>query len=60
MPGGMPGGFPGMPGMPGMPGGMPDMKDLEKLQEQLPAGMQGLDLNNLDFNEAMKRMGKFR
>ncbi len=46
--------------MPGMPGGMPDMKDLEKLQEQLPAGMQGLDLNNLDFNEAMKRMGKGR
>ncbi|MEH0146387.1 signal recognition particle protein [Corynebacterium sp. Q4381] len=58
----MPAGFPGMPGgmpgMPGMPGGMPDPKELEKLQEQLPAGMQGLDLNNLDFNEAMKRMGK--
>ncbi|PLA38747.1 signal recognition particle protein [Corynebacterium coyleae] len=54
-------GMPGMPGMPGMGGGMPDMKDLEKLQSQLPAGMQGMDLNNLDFNEAMKRMqkGKF-
>lgn len=57
--------MPGMPdmggGMPGMPGGMPDPKELEKLQEQLPAGMQGMDLNNLDFNEAMKRMqkGKF-
>ena len=65
--GGMPKmpGMPGMPGMgggmPGMPGGMPDPKELEKLQEQLPAGMQGMDLNNLDFNEAMKRMqkGKF-
>ncbi len=54
-------GMPGTPGMPGMGGGMPDMKDLEKLQSQLPAGMQGMDLNNLDFNEAMKRMqkGKF-
>ena len=62
----MPGGFPGMgggmpggfPGMPGMGGGMPDPKELEALQKQLPAGMQGMDLNNLDFNEAMKRMGK--
>ena len=53
--GGMPGGFPGMPGM---GGGMPDPKELEALQKQLPAGMQGMDLNNLDFNEAMKRMGK--
>ena len=54
------GGMPGMPKMPGMPG-MPDPKELEKLQQQLPAGMQGMDLNNLDFNEAMKRMqkGKF-
>lgn len=54
-------GMPKMPGMPGMPGGMPDPKELEKLQQQLPAGMQGMDLNNLDFNEAMKRMqkGKF-
>lgn len=58
--GGMPG-MPKMPGMPGMPGGMPDPKELEKLQQQLPAGMQGMDLNNLDFDEAMKRMqkGKF-
>ena len=61
------GGKPKMPSMPGLPGmgggmpGMPDPKELEKLQEQLPAGMQGMDLNNLDFNEAMKRMqkGKF-
>lgn len=61
--GGMPGmpKMPGMPGLSGMPGGMPDPKELEKLQQQLPAGMQGMDLNNLDFNEAMKRMqkGKF-
>lgn len=61
--GGMPGmpKMPGMPGMPGMGGGMPDPKELQKLQEQLPAGMQGMDLNNLDFDEAMKRMqkGKF-
>ena len=61
--GGMPkmSGMPGMPNFPGMPGGMPDPKELEKLQEQLPAGMQGMDLNNLDFDEAMKRMqkGKF-
>ncbi|MCZ2219783.1 signal recognition particle protein [Corynebacterium pilbarense] len=61
------GGKPKMPSMPGLPGmgggmpGMPDPRELEKLQEQLPAGMQGMDLNNLDFNEAMKRMqkGKF-
>ena len=58
---GMPGMGGGMPGMPGGMPGMPDPKELEKLQEQLPAGMQGMDLNNLDFNEAMKRMqkGKF-
>ncbi|TVX80907.1 signal recognition particle protein [Corynebacterium sp. NML180780] len=55
--GGMPG-MPGMPAMPGMGGGMPDMKELKKLQEQLPPGMDGMDLDNLDFGEAMKRMGK--
>ena len=63
----MPGGMPGMPG--GMPG-MPDFAQLQKMQEQmgggaapqpqggLPKGMDGLDLNNLDFDEAMKRMGR--
>ncbi|WP_297850084.1 signal recognition particle protein [uncultured Corynebacterium sp.] len=56
------GGGPKMPGMPGM-GGMPGMPGMDpnamrKMQEQLPAGMEGIDLNNLDFNEAMKRMGK--
>ncbi|OFP36010.1 signal recognition particle protein [Corynebacterium sp. HMSC071B10] len=55
--GGMPG-MPGMPPMPGMGGGMPDMQELKKLQEQMPPGMEGLDLDKLDFNEAMKRMGK--
>ncbi|MDY5786537.1 MAG: signal recognition particle protein, partial [Corynebacterium sp.] len=59
---GMPGmgGMPGMPGMPGMGGGMPDMNELKKLQEQLPPGMDGLDLNNLDFDQAMKNLGKKR
>ncbi|MDK8625298.1 signal recognition particle protein [Corynebacterium appendicis] len=59
------GGGPKMPGMPGM-GGMPampgmdqlDPAQLKKMQEQLPPGMDGIDLNNLDFGEAMKRMGK--
>ncbi len=64
---------PQMPGMPGggMPG-MPDFAQLQKMQEQMgggampnpqqtggmPKGMDGIDLDNLDFNEAMKRMGK--
>ena len=57
------GGGPKMPGMPQMPGmggmpGMPGMEDLQKMQEQLPPGMEGVDLNNLDFGAAMKRMGK--
>ena len=56
------GGGPKMPGMPGM-GGMPGMDQLDpaqlkKMQEQLPPGMDDIDLNNLDFGEAMKRMGK--
>ena len=54
----MPGAMPGMPaGMPGMPG-MPDMNELKKLQGQMPAGMEGIDLNNLDFDQAMKNLGK--
>ena len=66
----LPGGMPGLPGG-GMPG-MPDFAQLQKMQEQMgggampnpqqtgdmPKGMDGIDLNNLDFNEAMKRMGK--
>ncbi|MCT1413122.1 signal recognition particle protein [Corynebacterium sanguinis] len=59
---------------PGMPGGMPSMADLQKMQEQLgggmpgmpgmpgagkmPPGMEGLDLNNVDFSQAMKNLGK--
>ena len=52
-------GMPGMGGMPGMPGmDQLDPAQLKKMQEQLPPGMDGIDLNNLDFGEAMKRMGK--
>lgn len=52
--------MPGIPGMPGMPGGqgMPSMEQLQQMQQQMPPGMEGLDLNNLDFGSAMKRMGK--
>lgn len=62
----MPGGMPGMPGMPGG-GGMPSMEELQKLQEQmggggagggipgmgnnLPKGMENIDLNNLKFDK---------
>ena len=52
-------------------GGMPNMAQLQQMQQQmggggmpdlsqmgnLPKGMDGIDLDNLDFNEAMKRMG---
>ncbi|MDR7329638.1 signal recognition particle protein [Corynebacterium guangdongense] len=54
----------------GMPG-MPNMAQLQQMQKQmeqqggvpggnpqLPGGLGDIDLNNLDFNEAMKRMGK--
>ena len=37
----------GMPGMPGMPGA-----------GKMPPGMEGLDLNNVDFSQAMKNLGK--
>lgn len=49
--------MPGMPGAQGMPG-MPSMEQLQQMQQQMPPGMEGLDLNNLDFGSAMKRMGK--
>ncbi len=53
-------GAPKMPGMPGAQGmsGMPSMEQLQQMQQQMPPGMEGLDLNNLDFGSAMKRMGK--
>ncbi|HZK32171.1 MAG TPA: signal recognition particle protein [Corynebacterium sp.] len=53
-----------------MGGGLPNMAQFQQLQQQmggglpdpsqsgnLPQGMGDIDLNNLDFNEAMKRMG---
>lgn len=53
------GGMPNMGGMPGMGGGMPSMAELQKMQEQLggggmppmPKGLEGVDLNNLDFSQ---------
>ncbi len=45
-----PQGMPGMPGMPGMGEGMPDMKELQKqFGDQLPPGMDGIDLSKLDL-----------
>ena len=43
-------GLPGMPGMgnmPGMGGGMPSMKELKALQDQLPPGMEGIDVEKM-------------
>ncbi|WP_311488559.1 signal recognition particle protein [uncultured Corynebacterium sp.] len=40
-------GMPGMPGMPGMGGGMPSMKELKALQDQLPPGMEGIDVEKM-------------
>ena len=57
------GGMPNMGGMPGMGGGMPSMAELQKMQEQLggggmppmPTGLEGVDLNNLDFSQVDKK-----
>lgn len=57
------GGMPNMGGMPGMGGGMPSMAELRKMQEQLggggmppmPKGLEGVDLNNLDFSQVDKK-----
>lgn len=57
------GGMPNMRGMPGMGGGMPSMAELQKMQEQLggggmppmPKGLEGVDLNNLDFSQVDKK-----
>jgi signal recognition particle subunit SRP54 len=44
------GGFPGMPGMPGMmPPGMPDLSELPAGLNQLPPGLEGMDLSQLKF-----------
>lgn len=60
------GGMPNMGGMPGMGGGMPSMAELQKMQEQLggggmppmPKGLEGVDLNNLDFSQVDKKKKK--
>ncbi len=57
------GGMPNMGGIPGMGGGMPSMAELQKMQEQLggggmppmPKGLEGVDLNNLDFSQVDKK-----
>ena len=57
------GGMPNMGGMPGMGGGMPSMAEWQKMQEQLggggmppmPKGLEGVDLNNLDFSQVDKK-----
>ena len=57
------GGMPNMGGMPGMGGGMPSMAELQKMQEQLggggmppmPKGLEGVDLNSLDFSQVDKK-----
>ena len=57
------GGMLNMGGMPGMGGGMPSMAELQKMQEQLggggmppmPKGLEGVDLNNLDFSQVDKK-----
>ena len=57
------GGMPNMGGMPGMGGGIPSMAELQKMQEQLggggmppmPKGLEGVDLNNLDFSQVDKK-----
>ncbi|KIQ15900.1 signal recognition particle protein [Rhodococcus sp. MEB064] len=44
-PKGVRGGFPGMPG--GMPAGMPDLSSMPKGLDQLPPGLEGIDLSQL-------------
>ncbi|WP_327119954.1 signal recognition particle protein [Nocardia sp. NBC_01730] len=46
------GGFPGMGGMPGMPGlpaGMPDISNMPAGLDQLPPGLEGIDLSQFKF-----------
>ena len=43
--------MPGMPGMPGMGGGMPSMQDMQKMQQQMPPGMENIDLSKLNFGK---------
>ena len=39
-----------MPNMP-MGGGMPSMKDLQQMQQQMPPGMENIDLSKLNFGK---------
>ncbi len=45
----MRGGFPGMPAMPGMPAGFPDLSDMPAGLNELPPGLEGIDLSKLKF-----------
>ena len=45
-PGGLPGGFPGMPPG-GLPAGMPDLSNMPKGLDELPPGLEGIDLSQL-------------
>ncbi|MBF6329333.1 signal recognition particle protein [Nocardia transvalensis] len=46
----MRGGFPGMPAMPGaMPGGFPDLSDMPAGLNELPPGLEGIDISKLKF-----------
>ncbi|RMI35569.1 signal recognition particle protein [Nocardia stercoris] len=48
MRGGFPGMMPGM-GMPGMPEGFPDLSDMPAGLNELPPGLEGIDLSKLKF-----------
>ncbi|GAA1013298.1 signal recognition particle protein [Nocardiopsis tropica] len=50
----MRGGFPGMPGMPGMPAGM-DLSSMPKGLDQLPPGLEGIDMAALEEQLRKKR-----
>ncbi|MEE4022697.1 signal recognition particle protein [Gordonia sp. PKS22-38] len=39
------GGFPGMAGMPGMPGGFPDLSNMPAGLDELPPGLEGIDVS---------------
>ncbi|QHN26120.1 signal recognition particle protein [Gordonia pseudamarae] len=47
------GGFPGMPGMGGMPAGFPDLSDMPAGLNELPPGLEGIDISQ--FQQPRKR-----
>ena len=47
------GGFPGMAGMPGMPGGFPDLSNMPAGLDQLPPGLEGIDISQ--FQQPKKK-----